>query len=106
MTSQMAFVPVTRLDEFVLCVCVNTLHSECIVCDFSITVCVVGGGKRWRFACVAVCWLNPLEETLPRQTGLFSFFFFFVNKSGKCNYNKFSNQSLEETTNQYGDGNL
>lgn len=105
-TSQMAFVPVTRLDEFVLCVCVNTLHSECIVCDISITVCIVrgGGGERWRFSCVAVCWLNPFGGDAAK-TNWTLFFFFFVNKSGKCNYNKFSNQSLEETTNQYGDGN-
>lgn len=105
-TSQMAFVPVTRLDEFVLCVCVNTLHSECIVCDISITVCIVrgGGGERWRCSCVAVCWLNPFGGDAAK-TNWTLFFFFFVNKSGKCNYNKFSNQSLEETTNQYGDGN-
>ena len=103
----MAFVPVTRLDEFVLCVCVNTLHSECIVCDFSITVCVVGGGKK-----MAVCLCGSLlakpaggDAAKTNWTLFFLFFFFFVNKSGKCNYNKFSNQSLEETTNQYGDGN-
>lgn len=96
-TSQMAFVPVTRLDDFVLCVCVNTLHSECIVCDISITVCIV-----------CLCGSLLAKPFLRRrcQDKLDSFFFFFfVNKSGKCNYNKFSNQSLEETTNQYGDGN-
>lgn len=105
-TSQMAFVPVTRLDEFVLCVCVNTLHSECIVCDISITVCIVRGGGGRKMA-VFLCGSLLAKPFWRRrcQDKLDSFFFFFVNKSGNCNYNKFSNQSLEETTNQYGDGN-
>lgn len=32
MTSQMAFVPVTQLGGFVLCVCLNRLFSKCVVC--------------------------------------------------------------------------
>lgn len=79
-TSQMAFVPVTRLDEFVLCVCVNTLHSECIVCDISITVCIVrGGGERWRFSCVAVCWLNPFGGDAAKTNWTLFFFFLLIN---------------------------
>lgn len=41
------------------------------------------------------------KSKLPRQTN----WTLFVIKTGKCNYHKFSNQCLEETTNQHGDEN-
>lgn len=78
-TSQMAFVPVTRLDEFVLCVCVNTLHSECIVCDISITVCIVRGGGGRKMA-VFLCGSLLAKPFWRRrcQDKLDSFFFFLL----------------------------